>query len=450
MTAFTTEKTHAIPLELIATDDYSTWYKGQSEKLQNWVDGIGFKAQSGQFQFCPGDDGTPSRVLVGHKGPQSLSTLGHLPFKLPEGTYALSSPAEEIALIGWGFGGYRFDRYKDKNREPATLVWPDGENARVKRFVAATTLVRDLINTPTEHMLPSDLAVRAEAMADELGMGARVLVGDELLAENFPIIHTVGRASADAPRLIELIWGDPANPAITLVGKGVCFDSGGLDIKSAAGMRNMKKDMGGAAHVLGLAYLIVSNALPVRLRVLIPAVENAISANAYRPGDVLTARNGLTVEIDNTDAEGRLILADALALAAEEAPELIIDYATLTGAARVALGTELPAMFCNREDNVEALLSAGVKADDPVWRLPLHDPYGSHIQSKIADLVNSAGTPYGGAISAGLFLRHFVDDQPWIHFDVMGFNNRTRPGRPQGGEAMGMRAVFGFLEAKYG
>ncbi|MFM8355107.1 MAG: leucyl aminopeptidase family protein, partial [Gammaproteobacteria bacterium] len=329
------------------------------------------------------------------------------------------------------------------------VVTGEHDLAAIGALAFATGLARDLINTPAADLQPGHLAAEAEALADTHGAPCSVLTGDELLDANFNTIHAVGRAAYDEPRLIDFSWGDPAHPLVVLVGKGVCFDSGGLDIKPPNGMRTMKKDMGGAAITLGLAHLVMAAGLPVRLRVLIPAVENAIDGNAFRPGDVIATWKGLTVEIDNTDAEGRLILCDALALAAADKPALIVDFATLTGAARSAVGTELAAMFCNDDSIASAISAAGERVDDPVWRMPLHEPYAAMLESKIADLVNSASSPYAGAITAALFLERFVDHCPWVHFDVMAWNVRNRPGRPEGGEAMGMRAVFEFLRERF-
>ncbi|MCY4213264.1 MAG: leucyl aminopeptidase family protein, partial [Gammaproteobacteria bacterium] len=362
----------------------------------------------------------------------------------------LAQTADEAQLLGWGLGCYQFTRYRSKARPVAQLVLPDSANGkRLRNFVGAVQLARDLINTPAGDLPPSALAEEAAQVADANGADCRILVGDDLLAQGFEAIHTVGRAAADAPRLIDVTWGRPEHPLIVLVGKGVCFDSGGLNLKPARGMRSMKKDMGGAATALGLAQLIMAEALPVRLRLLIPAVENAVAGNAYRPGDILNTYLGLRVEIDNTDAEGRLILCDALALAAEDEPELMIDFATLTGAARVAVGTELSAMFCNDDELANGLFAAGRAVDDPLWRLPLHGDYDHLLKSKVADTLNSAASPYGGAITAALFLEKFVNGVPWAHFDIMGYNVRSRPGRPEGGEAMAMRAAFRYLEQRF-
>ena len=389
-------------------------------------------------------------MVAGWDGASAIAALGGLPLTLGEGAYRLSEPADEAQLLGWGLGCYQFTRYRSKARPVAQLVLPDSANGkRLRNFVGAVQLARDLINTPAGDLPPSALAEEAAQVADANGADCRILVGDDLLAQGFEAIHTVGRAAADAPRLIDVTWGRPEHPLIVLVGKGVCFDSGGLNLKPARGMRSMKKDMGGAATALGLAQLIMAEALPVRLRLLIPAVENAVAGNAYRPGDILNTYLGLRVEIDNTDAEGRLILCDALALAAEDEPELMIDFATLTGAARVAVGTELSAMFCNDDELANGLFAAGRAVDDPLWRLPLHGDYDHLLKSKVADTLNSAASPYGGAITAALFLEKFVNGVPWAHFDIMGYNVRSRPGRPEGGEAMAMRAAFRYLEQRF-
>jgi leucyl aminopeptidase len=315
--------------------------------------------------------------------------------------------------------------------------------------ISSVTLARDLINTPAGDLLPSTLAAAVQRVAAEFDAHFSVTVGDELIQAGHGAIHAVGRASVDAPRLADLSWGDPSHPHVVLIGKGVCFDSGGLDIKPAAGMRSMKKDMGGAAIALGLARLIMANRLPVHLRLLIPAVENAIAGNAFRPGDVLRTHKGITVEIDNTDAEGRLVLCDALSLAVTQDPVLVVDYATLTGAARTAVGPEIAAMFTNDDTVAAGIEAAARRTDDAVWRLPLHADYAPMLKSTIADTVNSAASPYAGAITAALFLEKFVDSTPWVHFDVMAWNVRDRPGRPEGGEAMALRAVFDYLASRF-
>ena len=440
----------AIPLEQVSTDEFEAWRTQQPPVAQAWLDRSGFRARSGQFTWLPDASGAPARVVIGWNGRNDLATLGDLPWKLPEGIYAAAADFEDAALVGFGLGAYRFTRYKPGDRQPARLVIHDPvRRDRVREVVEACCLARDLINTGADDLLPGELAARVLATGARLGATVEVTTGDALLARGYRTIHAVGRAADDPPCHIDLRWGNPSAPRLTLVGKGVCFDSGGLDLKPASGMRTMKKDMGGAAIALGLAQLIITRRLPVRLRLLIPAVENAIAGNAYRPGDVIRTYAGKTVEIDNTDAEGRLILCDALALAIEEKPDLLIDFATLTGAARSAVGAEISAMFSTHDATAEALYRAGVRTDDPVWRLPLHAPYEDMLRSSVADLVNSPSSPYGGAITAALFLKKFTGDTEWVHFDTMAFNTRTRPGRPEGGEAMGLRAVFDYLTERY-
>jgi leucyl aminopeptidase len=348
-------------------------------------------------------------------------------------------------------GCYQFQRYSKASRKPATLHFGDAEKRqRVFNSVLATFFTRDLINTPAQDMAPSHLQAEAEALADQFGASINATIGDALLDMECGAIHAVGRAADDAPRLLDITWGDPSHPKVTIVGKGVTFDSGGLNMKPSGGMRQMKKDMGGAAIAMGLGYLVMSQQLPIRLRLLVPAAENSVSGNAFRPGDVLHTHKGLTVEIDNTDAEGRLLLCDALSIASDEKPELIVDYATLTGSARSAVGAEIAAMFCNDNKVAEDISSNSVEQDDPVWRMPLHKGYDYMLKSKVADLVNSAATPYAGAVSAALFLQRFVEDTPWVHFDVMAFNTRNRPARAEGGEAMALRSVYQYLEKRYG
>jgi len=443
----------AVPITLVRTDDFAGWRDALPKLQRQWVSRTGFRAEAEQLLWLPEDGGQPGAVAVGWNGSADLASLGSLPERLPAGDYRLATPVDELQLLGFALGSYRYDRYRagDGAEDRPRLVLPtDADGERLEAIRAAVALGRDLINTPASDMLPSQLAGAAQSVAEACGADCQVISGDALLDRGFRTIHAVGRASADAPRLIDLSWGDPAHPRVTLVGKGVCFDSGGLDIKPASNMRTMKKDMGGAAIALGLAQLIMALELPVRLRLLIPAVENAISGNAYRPGDVIETYQGLTVEIDNTDAEGRLVLCDALALAVEEQPALLLDFATLTGSARSAVGAEIAALFCNDDAVAEAIVGAGQAQDDAVWRLPLHAPYGYKLDSKVADTVNSASTPFAGAVTAALFLQKFVADIPWAHFDVMAYNTRNRPGRPEGGEAMALRAVFAYLETRYG
>lgn len=413
---------------------------------QQWTERQSFTGESGQIAWLENGD-----VLVGSNDTTDLSTLGSLPFKLPEGVYRLAEDAPSLALLGWGLGSYEFTRYRASERKPAQLLLPASADAQeLVHTVAATNLARDLINTPAQDMAPSHLQAEVEALAETFNADISTTVGDALLDMECGAIHAVGRAADDPPRLMDLTWGNPDHPKITIVGKGVTFDSGGLNMKPSGGMRWMKKDMGGAAIALGLAYLIMSQGLPIRLRLLIPAAENAVSGNAFRPGDILNTHKGLTVEIDNTDAEGRLLLCDALSIASNDNPELIVDYATLTGAARGAVGAEIAAMFCTDDDLASDLTQLGKSEDDTVWPMPLHSGYDYMLKSNVADLVNSAASPYAGAVTAALFLKRFVEDVPWVHFDVMAFNIRKRPARPEGGEAMALRSVYRHLSQRFG
>jgi leucyl aminopeptidase len=383
-------------------------------------------------------------------------SLGDLSAALPAGNYRLDAApdrgdATRMAL-GWALGTYSFTRYRDKKPSGARLAWPKGaDRGEVERLAGGIFLARDLANTPASDLGPEEFAAKALQVAENAGARSRVIIGDELLAENYPTIHAVGRASTRAPRLVDFTWGKESAPKVTLVGKGVCFDTGGLDLKPASGMKNMKKDMAGAAIVLGLAQAIMAANLPVRLRVLLPMVENSVSGNAMRPLDIVRTRKGLTVEIGNTDAEGRLILCDALAEACTENPAILVDIATLTGAARVALGPELPALFCNDDKLAASLLEAGNAEDDPFWRMPLWRPYRRLLDSKIADLNNVSDGPHGGAITAALYLQDFVGTEiPWAHIDVMAWNTRSRPGRPEGAEAQTLRALYAHVASRFG
>jgi leucyl aminopeptidase len=447
-----TRSATATTLHVVRATDYARWAEEQSPAIKRWLTSTQHRGDAGTIAWLP-DDAAPSVLAV--VGPDPLYALGDLPYRLPGGTYrarGLTGPSADLLVLGWGLGAYRYTRYKTADRTPARLVVPDEcADALLRDQLDAIALVRDLINAPANDMLPQQLADAAAALANEFGATCSVTVGDALLANNFPTIHAVGRASTCPPRLIDVAWGDPAHPLVTLIGKGVCFDSGGLDIKASNGMRLMKKDMGGAAHVLGIAHVVMAQRLSVRLRVLIPAVENAIDGNAYRPGDIIRTRKGTTVEIDNTDAEGRLVLCDAIALACEDRPGLIIDFATLTGAARTALGTDVPALFCNDDGLADGLIEASRRVADPLWRMPLHQPYKKMLASYTADLVNSASSPYAGAITAALFLEAFVaPNVPWAHFDLMAWNTSTSAGRPEGGEAMGLRAVYAHLASRFG
>lgn len=438
----------SIPIYLIKATDLAQYHADS----QAWATATGFKAEANTICLIPGDRGQLAKVLVGQEGPIDTWTLGALPLSLPAQSYHLAQPwnrQEATKLwLGWRLGEYRFSDYKrhQGNSLAQLLPPPTADQAYVNHTVTATNLVRDLINRPAGDMGPAQLEAIAQHLADSYEANLTVIAGEDLITHNYPLIHGVGRASAQAPRLLDLTWGHPEAPRVTLVGKGVCFDTGGLDIKSSSGMKLMKKDMGGAANVLGLATMVMGLQLPLRLRVLIPAVENSIAGNAIYPLDVLPSRRGLTVEVGNTDAEGRLVLADALWEAGGENPTLLIDFATLTGAARIALGTELPACFCNHSETLQTLLASGLQVDDPLWSLPLHQPYRAMLESKVADLSNISDSSYGGAITAALFLQEFVRPTiPWVHIDLMAWNIRNLPGRPEGGEAMGMRAVFELI-----
>jgi leucyl aminopeptidase len=394
-------------------------------------------------------------VVVGVDRKDPLAALAALPLALPAAEYALSPESVpldvELAALGWALGAYQFTRYRNTKRPGSPLVVSAATLAALTPLIEATYLVRNLVNTPTEDMGPKQLADHAKQMGKTYKAKVREWVGDELLEDNFPTIHAVGRASHRPPRLIELTWGKATDPKVVVVGKGVCFDTGGLDLKPSDGMRWMKKDMGGAAHAMALACLVMDAKLPVRLTLLVPAVENAVAGNAMRPGDVVVTRAGLSVEIDNTDAEGRLVLCDALAYAAEQKPELIIDFATLTGAARVALGADLPALFANDDQLADAALACGFAVADPLWRLPLWRPYRKLLDSYIADVANTGTSRHAGAITAALFMERFIPEGlPWLHLDTYAWNDGDRPGRPRGGEAMGLRAMFALLSKRYG
>ena len=431
-----------IPLSASALDE---WLATQSVSTKTWVDANDFKAIPGTFCPIPDKKQTIRCVLVGVAKPDPWCLAG-LPASLPQGDYFLDIDMNDDgvlvnnwdrqdltrAVMGWGLGAYQFTRYKKSQKTMSRLVIPrDCERVALDALISSVTITRDLINTPAEDMMPEQLAASVEDLAATHGAKVSQTVGEDLLSDNYPAIHTVGRASTHAPRLIDLNWGNPSHPKLTLVGKGVCFDSGGLDLKPSKGMRQMKKDMGGAAHAIALANLVMQTSLPVRLRLLVPAVENAVAGNAYRPGDIITTRQGITVEIDNTDAEGRVILSDALSEASTETPDLMIDFATLTGAARVAVGTELPAMFCNDDKVAEGIRAASVAEHDEVWRLPLHAPYRELIESKAADIINSATSPYGGAITAALFLNEFVSDSvSWVPLRRNGLERPITPWSP--------------------
>ncbi len=445
-----------IDVEVVDKSKYDAWLGKQSAARKTWLQSIGFKPSDGSTRLLPAADGTIDKVLLVVRDRPNLWSFAGLPRSLPEGRYNYTSSLKKTyaseAALGWALGSYRFERYKsDKTDKRVQLVWPKHTDKRYVQAVRdATALGRDLISTPAEDMGPGELASASRKLANKHKARCTVIKGEELLKKNYPTIHTVGRASDDPPRLIDIRWGKTSHPKLSLVGKGVCFDTGGLNLKPGSSMLMMKKDMGGAATVLALASLIMELKLPVRLRVLVPAVENNIAGNAYRPKDIITTRKGTTVEVDNTDAEGRLVMSDALTEACREKPDLLMDFATLTGAARVALGTDLPALFCNRDKLADAILSAGKETSDPLWRMPLHKPYRKKLNSKVADIANVASNGYGGAITAALFLQEFVEkDIPWVHVDTMGFNQESKPGRPYGGEPFGIRAMYAMLAKRY-
>ncbi|WP_457941009.1 leucyl aminopeptidase family protein [Mesorhizobium sp. 10J20-29] len=421
-----------------------------------WARANGFSGEAGRTLLVPGADGSVTSALFGvGDGADRLSLdSGFLAKSLTEGDWHLAGDldAPDLSALGMILGGYQFTRYGKKPGARIRLASPAGTDAKwVGRIAEGVFLARDLVNTPTNDMGPDELELAVRRLAKAHKAKVSVIAGDDLIARNFPMIHAVGRASDKAPRLIDMIWGRRDAPKVTLVGKGVCFDTGGLDIKPASGMLLMKKDMGGAANVLGLASMIMSAGMKVRLRVLIPAVENAIAGNAFRPGDVLTSRKGLTVEIGNTDAEGRLVLADALALADEEVPDLLIDMATLTGAARVALGPDLPPFYTGDDDLAAEVSSAASEIADPLWRMPLWQPYDKKLASKIADLNNVTPDGFAGSLTAALFLKRFVEKAgAWAHFDIFAWSPSDRPHGPAGGEAQGIRALERVISRRFG
>ena len=434
---------------------YDGWLAGQPATTRQWLAANGFKAEGGRYLLIPDGGGAVGAVLVVYDPAERIWGLGALPTALPEGDYCLAEPvAADVATdlaIGWALGAYAFTRYKKRSRAPARLIWPAAaDRAEVARIATSIILVRDLINTPAEGLPPEALAAAGAEMAKRHGATVRILKGDQLLAENYPMVHAVGRGSLQPPCLLDITWGDPGAPKVSLVGKGVCFDSGGYDLKGAAGMKLMKKDMGGGANVLGLANMIMAAGRKVRLRCLVPTVENMVSGNAFKPMDIIPTRKGLTVEIGNTDAEGRLILCDPLAEADSEKPAMLIDMATLTGAARVALGPELPALFCNDDTFAADIAAAAATVGDPVWRLPLWKGYRKQLDSKAADINNISEAPFAGSITAALYLQEFVSPTtPWAHFDMYAWCNATKPGRPEGGEAQAIRALDRMIAERF-
>jgi len=448
----------ARPVLVLPAAGYQEWLSAQPERTRAWLEGSGFEAKGGASALLPGPDGAveSALLLVGEAAePWDVAALRS---RLPAGDWRLEAVGSDLdlasAALGFALAGYRFERYRkprENDRKEVRLVLEAEEPARRASVVAeAVFLARDLINIPASDLGPAELAEAAGGVADRFDAAFRTIEGDALLAESYPAIHAVGRASSRAPRMVELLWGEADAPKLTLVGKGVCFDTGGLDLKSAQGMLLMKKDMGGAAVTLGLAQAVMALGLPVRLRLLIGAVENAVSGSAFRPGDVLRTRKGITVEVGNTDAEGRLVLADLLAEADGERPAMLLDLATLTGAARVALGPDLPALFTPDDGLAELLLAAGRGAFEPLWRLPLHAPYREMLNSPVADISNTGANGHAGAVTAALFLKEFVTQTPsWAHLDMFAWNPKDRPGRPKGGEATALRALLAAIEDRF-
>jgi len=452
--AFATSDSPSLPLYLVEEVDAPDFAKGLPAPSRRWLEALAFKGTLGQVGVLPGETGNPVGAVFGMGCGRTRSRgrfhLAQAAALLPdriwhlEGNFSSDEAAE--AALGWALASYRFDRYKSAKPQKAKLKLPASvDAARISAIAGGEFLTRDLINTPASDMSPIELEGAARKLASEFGASFEVITGDDLIARNFPMIHAVGRASTRVPRLIDMRWGD-SGPSLTLVGKGVCFDTGGLNIKTGNFMTLMKKDMGGAATVLGLARMIMSLNIAVRLRVLIPAVENVISGNAMRPKDILTSRKGLTVEVNDTDAEGRLVLADALALADEEKPDLIISMATLTGAARTAVGPDLAPFYADDDQIAMTLSRAGARVADPVWRMPFWTPYESVIEPDIADLDNAPGFGFAGSITAALFLRRFVTNSPsYVHFDIYGWQPTSAPGRPKGGSGQGARALLEAL-----
>jgi leucyl aminopeptidase len=419
----------------------------------------GFQAKPGACLTLPSANGEIAQVVFGVDDETSKFRdpfrPGQLPSLLPPGVYRFANVAPHearLAALAFALGSYRFGRYRKTDTPEVRLVPPEGVDvADVARIAEAAALARDLINTPSNDMGPEELALAAQQLAKRFGADFNCVIGEDLTRQNFPLIHAVGMASSRAPRLIDMTWGDPAHPKVTLVGKGVCFDTGGLDLKPSGSMLIMKKDMGGAANVLALALMVMDAKLKVRLRVLIPAVENAVAGNAFRPLDVFPSRKGITVEIGNTDAEGRLVLADALALADEEKPDLLIDLGTLTGAARVALGPDLPPFYTDDEALAQELAMCAKRENDPLWRLPLWPPYDSWLDSKVANVNNAPSGTFAGSITCALFLQRFVEAaKSWLHVDIYGWTPSAKPARPEGGECQAARAIYKLLSDRYG
>lgn len=446
--------TQTIPIYPLKKDAISDWAKDKNHHVKQWIEATSSSFKSGDVRLIPTESGDLGEVLFGVGDSLRFWDYGALPAALPHGVYTLQLPHGEdlfLPALAWGLAHYRFDRYRSMSVLQTQLYLPDSVNLTLLNdWIDAIQTLRDWVNTPVEDMGPPELAEAVTTQAERYGATVNIISGEALLAANYPTIHRVGRAGQRPPHFIDVQWGEANHPKVTLVGKGVCFDSGGLDLKPAANMLNMKKDMAGAAHAFALGRMIMSQKLPVRLRVLIPAVENFVSANAYRPGDIIKTRSGKTVEVTNTDAEGRLVLCDALSEAVSEAPDVLIDFATLTGAATVALGPEVPAFFCQNESMAQGILSAAETVQDPMWRMPLYQRYFSFLKSPIADFANSSSVPHAGAITAALFLQKFVPSTiPWAHFDLYAWQGKAEDGKMIGAEAMTLRAVYAWLEATY-
>ncbi|GJM06839.1 MAG: cytosol aminopeptidase [marine bacterium B5-7] len=449
----TSKKTQdAVPIHAVKITEWKNWLHPQPSIVKNQLITTDFQPKAGAYQLIHDEEGYLRFVIVVYDTENMIPSFGHLPTVLPTQTYYLEENVDraDLACVAWLMGAYQFTNYKKAEKTPATLVLPANMKEKpLEYFNSALTMTRDLINTPAADLTPEKLAKKAKDIAFICRTATRTISGTTLKTQ-FPAVHAVGKGSENAPRMIDLEWGKNTHPRLTIIGKGVCFDTGGLDIKPASGMLTMKKDMGGAAHALALSQWIMQEKLPVRLRTIVPAVENSVSGSSFRPSDIIDTRKGLTVEIGNTDAEGRLILADALTLASEDKPELVIDFATLTGACRVAMGTDIVGLFTNRDELARDIIQAGNDVQDPIWQLPLYQPYKTLLKSPIADLNNMTNTPYGGAIAAALFLEHFIDPKvDWVHLDLMAWNSQALPGRPKGGEAQGLRAIFHYLQQRY-
>ena len=452
---FVTENVRALPIVPVIHPKFKEWIKAQAQETVNWVRANRFLAKSGTMCFVPKKNGQLAKVLLGVDSVDDFWAFGSLPQKLPAGNYWLDAAGWknsqlQKAAIAWGLGCYQFGKYKTHPVLGAKLKLMSKYNHRyIKNIVDTTFLVRDLINTPAEDMAPQKLSLAIAQVARRFRAKVKNTVG-AALRKNYPAVYAVGKSSHNAPCLIELCWGNTQHPKVVLVGKGVCFDSGGLDLKPPAAMVHMKKDMAGAANALGVAILIMAEKLPMRVHLIIPAVENLVSSHSYKVGDVIYTRKKKTIEVTNTDAEGRIVLADALTLASEQKPALIVDFATLTGAATVALGAEIPALFSNDTKIAQQFLRIAAQEKEPVWHMPLYPPYREKLDSKIADLKNSAAGSFGGAITAALFLQEFVTPKiPWLHFDIESMNYKSKPGRPEGGEAVLLQTMFEYLRNCY-